>query len=53
MVSPDDAEWTEWCLLSPQFLGSEAARSAPSVAVEWQCHHSEVSHPGTGEGGTI
>ena len=46
MVSPDSAEWY---LLLPQLFGSGAARSAPSVVIEWQCHPSEVSHHETGE----
>ena len=45
MVSPDAAER---CLLSPQLLGSGAARSAPSIVVELHCYPSEVSHHGTG-----
>ena len=43
MVSPDDAEWTEWCHLSVLLLGSGAARSAPSIVVDWLCHPSVVS----------
>ena len=49
MVFPVAAEWTNWCLLSPQFFGSGAARNVQSIVVEWQCHNSEVSHPGTEE----
>ena len=34
MVIHDAVELTEWCLLSPQFLCSIAARSAPAIVFE-------------------
>ena len=49
MIFLDAAESTDWCVLSSQFLGSGAVRSALSVVAEWQRHPSEVSHPGIGE----
>ena len=49
MVTPNTVEWAEWCLLTQQFFGSGAARSAASIVVGWQCHPSKVSQPMIGE----